>query len=415
MGNVFSAPMENPDQYTDYEVVQRLYWPRAGRQKHVNVDYWRGRRDGRWRHDRGPCEGQPLDDCAVGWGEEGHQRRGRKSWKEEREDSGDSGIEDGWEESKQERGAGNTMSALREAESPGRYSPDRSLDDEEGGADDSSSALSGESGPQAETRLTVTQVPISTTEAQVDAALNGLSGSPSAHRRTSTIPMSSKDDTSGTVASREEHSADEEDESVNGDVVTFQPSFKRRRDSTEDSYLVAAAQTFATKRQKLGRNDFDTTSTHAVEEAEDDADIEDMSESEISLTRTRTARPSKPAPNLWPVLPKRRRFAQSSIAEQRESLVTYMDELEEYLDIIQAGAVPVHMVKSLFQRLGAHFEAVTQTLDDVEVTHQRVDDTQKKMKRMMDDVEEERREVSDLLKRFQLPSRVGRQNLCDGK
>lgn len=106
----------------------------------------------------------------------------------------------------------------------------------------------------------------------------------------------------------------------------------------------------------------------------------------------------------WPYLRSSSTFANFSLLEQSQTLKTWMSDMEGYVEKIQAGAVPAAKVLDFFGHVNAHLNAVTETLDDIALTNQRLGMHQVKARERLRKAELERQEVDELLGRFALPS-----------
>lgn len=106
----------------------------------------------------------------------------------------------------------------------------------------------------------------------------------------------------------------------------------------------------------------------------------------------------------WPVLRSTKTFSTFSLAEQSRTIKDWMAEVEAYVGVIQAGAIPISKISRFFRHVNEHLNAVTETLDDVALAARRMETHYEDAQDEMDAAEAERREIAELLKRFAPPS-----------
>ncbi|KAK5462671.1 hypothetical protein LTS15_002383 [Exophiala xenobiotica] len=111
----------------------------------------------------------------------------------------------------------------------------------------------------------------------------------------------------------------------------------------------------------------------------------------------------------WPSLRKSSTFAKFSLKEQFHTLVTWMLDMEDYIENIQAGAVPVAKFLGFFDLVNVHLYATTERMDDLALTLQQVLVREVKAKATLarkasKKAELAEQEADELLERFALRS-----------
>lgn len=106
----------------------------------------------------------------------------------------------------------------------------------------------------------------------------------------------------------------------------------------------------------------------------------------------------------WPHLRSSKKFSSFSLVEQSQTLKDWMSDIEDYVESINAGAIPTSKVLAFFQRVNAHLNSVTETLDDIALGNERVTAHYAIVQEEMRKADLEKREIGELLGRFTLPS-----------
>lgn len=106
----------------------------------------------------------------------------------------------------------------------------------------------------------------------------------------------------------------------------------------------------------------------------------------------------------WPHLRSSKKFSGFSLVEQSQTLKDWMSDIEDYVESINAGAIPTSKVLAFFQRVNAHLNSVTETLDDIALGNERVTAHYAIVQEEMRKADLEKREIGELLGRFTLPS-----------
>ncbi|KAI1614843.1 hypothetical protein EDD37DRAFT_650143 [Exophiala viscosa] len=90
-----------------------------------------------------------------------------------------------------------------------------------------------------------------------------------------------------------------------------------------------------------------------------------------TLARSRAAKAALPRGD-WPHLRSAKTFSGFSLVEQSQTLKDWMSDIEDYVESIQAGAIPSSKVLAFFQRVNVHLNCVTETLDDIALGNERL-------------------------------------------
>ncbi|KAL2412730.1 hypothetical protein ABEF95_004508 [Exophiala dermatitidis] len=106
----------------------------------------------------------------------------------------------------------------------------------------------------------------------------------------------------------------------------------------------------------------------------------------------------------WPHLRPTKVFYKYSLAKQSQTIKDWMAKSEEYMDYIQAGALPISKVTRFFRYVVIHLDAMTETLDDVALAIERVATHHEAIQEEAKSADIERHEISELLSRFAPPS-----------
>ncbi|EHY54860.1 hypothetical protein ABEF95_005737 [Exophiala dermatitidis] len=106
----------------------------------------------------------------------------------------------------------------------------------------------------------------------------------------------------------------------------------------------------------------------------------------------------------WPHLRPTKVFYKYSLAKQSQTIKDWMAKSEEYMDYIQAGALPISKVTRFFRYVVIHLDAMTETLDDVALAVERLATHHEAIQEEAKSADIERHEISELLSRFAPPS-----------
>ncbi|EXJ91494.1 hypothetical protein A1O3_00042 [Capronia epimyces CBS 606.96] len=102
----------------------------------------------------------------------------------------------------------------------------------------------------------------------------------------------------------------------------------------------------------------------------------------------------------WPPLRSTKTFSKLSLAEQSRSLKDWMANVDDYVSVIQAGAIPVWKMSRFFKHINKHLGAVAETLDNVALATQRQAEHHKTAQEAVMTADVERDEIGELLGRF---------------
>jgi len=111
----------------------------------------------------------------------------------------------------------------------------------------------------------------------------------------------------------------------------------------------------------------------------------------------------------WPPFLPGTVFESMTLAEQSDALKSWMADVDDYMSLIQAGAMPISKVRQFFHQVNVHFDSVAQTLDDINLAHRRMEEHNAKVVAELSKAKVEQNEVSELFGKFGLPSAEGSQ------
>lgn len=126
------------------------------------------------------------------------------------------------------------------------------------------------------------------------------------------------------------------------------------------------------------------------------AAVKAMQQKPRAVSASSALRASKSGNN-WPHLQNSTEFAAATLAEQRLELNCYRKDLFNYVDMIQAGAIPVSFVKSLLGRLDTHIEQMDTKMQAVEKLHSKENKRLTKMAKLYNDASEDYRKATQLI------------------
>ena len=117
-----------------------------------------------------------------------------------------------------------------------------------------------------------------------------------------------------------------------------------------------------------------------------------------------TVQESRPPKKHWPKIQGSEAFEQATVGQQRQQLTDYMQDLLEYSELIQAGAVPIGFVSKFFKRLDTHFHLIEAKLDQVEVLHRREAARKFQISKLWAEGSSDHDDTQSMLSEFDLPS-----------
>ena len=85
-------------------------------------------------------------------------------------------------------------------------------------------------------------------------------------------------------------------------------------------------------------------------------------------------------------------------------LNSYRKDLFNYIDMIQAGAIPVQFIKSFLNRLDAHIEQMDRVLHGVELLLAKQKKRQSKMLKLQQEAMKDHEKTEDLIHELTLPA-----------
>lgn len=116
------------------------------------------------------------------------------------------------------------------------------------------------------------------------------------------------------------------------------------------------------------------------------------------------ARASKSGNN-WPRMQDSNEFAGAGLADQRIELNSYRRDLFNYIDMIQAGAIPVQFVRSFFGRLDTHISQMDSALQALQKLNNKQHNRLNKMHRLHKEAHEDQSKIDELISDLTWPAR----------
>lgn len=120
-------------------------------------------------------------------------------------------------------------------------------------------------------------------------------------------------------------------------------------------------------------------------------------ESHQSNLRSENERKEKSSNSSWPKMLDHETFERGSISEQRIVLRAYEKELVEYIDLIQAGAVPTYRVMKLLNRMNTHIATLDAARDKVQMLLEERTQRRTQIIKLMHEEESNDREIIELI------------------
>lgn len=109
--------------------------------------------------------------------------------------------------------------------------------------------------------------------------------------------------------------------------------------------------------------------------------------------------------NNWPRMQDSTEFAGATLQDQRMELNSYRKDLFNYIDMIQAGAIPVQFAKSFLNHLDALIEQMDWVLHGVELLHAKQKKRQSKMLKLLQETMKDSEKNEDLIHELTLPAK----------